>query len=88
MSRLQKFWFYYYFLASVYSFYFISQNRNSVLNENGFSDGFIPTKTEKEQEGGKLLQNPMGNVKEFEYQKRDGTDIEQVDFSSSKLSFS
>ncbi|XVF03885.1 hypothetical protein REPUB_Repub05bG0031700 [Reevesia pubescens] len=51
--------------------------RNSVQNENGFADGFIPTKAGKEHESGKLLQNPMGNAKEVEYQKRDGTHIEQ-----------
>ncbi|XP_022753135.1 uncharacterized protein LOC111301602 isoform X2 [Durio zibethinus] len=57
----------------------IKSNRksNSVQNENGFADGFIPTKSGKEQEGGKLPQNPMGNAKEVEYQTRDGTNIEQ-----------
>ncbi|XWS51880.1 hypothetical protein CRYUN_Cryun11dG0019800 [Craigia yunnanensis] len=54
-----------------------NRKRNSVQNENGFAGGFIPTKAGKEQEGGTLLQNPMGNAKEVEYQKRDGTNIEQ-----------
>ncbi|XVE80375.1 hypothetical protein DITRI_Ditri14bG0134900 [Diplodiscus trichospermus] len=54
-----------------------NRKRNSVQNENGFADAFIPTKAGKEQEGGKSLENPNGNAKEVEYQKRDGTNIEQ-----------
>ncbi|XP_022716913.1 polyadenylate-binding protein-interacting protein 4 isoform X2 [Durio zibethinus] len=49
------------------------RKRNSFQNENGFADGFIPTKAGKEHEG----QNPMGNSKGVEYQKQDDTNIEQ-----------
>ncbi|KAE8723535.1 hypothetical protein F3Y22_tig00012370pilonHSYRG00142 [Hibiscus syriacus] len=51
--------------------------RNSAHNENGFADGFIPTDTGKEDEGRKLLENPMGNGKEVEPHKRDETHVEQ-----------
>ncbi|XWS27851.1 hypothetical protein CRYUN_Cryun25bG0015000 [Craigia yunnanensis] len=52
-------------------------NKSTMDKRKSNRKSFIATKAGKEQEGGKLPQNPMGNVKEVEYQKRDGTNIEQ-----------
>ncbi|GMI63746.1 hypothetical protein like AT5G54920 [Hibiscus trionum] len=56
--------------------------RNSARNENEFADSFIPTNTGKEDEGQKLLENPMANGKEVEHQKRDETHVEQREDTS------
>ncbi|KAE8713684.1 DEA(D/H)-box RNA helicase family protein isoform 1 [Hibiscus syriacus] len=56
--------------------------RISAHNENGFADSFISTDTGKEDEGRKLLENPMGNGKEVEHQKRDETHVEQREGAS------
>ncbi|KAL4333828.1 hypothetical protein GQ457_07G013500 [Hibiscus cannabinus] len=56
--------------------------RNSVHSENGFADSLIPTNTGKEDEGQKLLENPMGNEKGVLHQKRDRTHVEQREDAS------
>ncbi|KAK8648574.1 hypothetical protein V6N13_129323 [Hibiscus sabdariffa] len=58
------------------------KKRNSVQNESGSADGFIPPKAGKEHECRVLLPNSMGNTKEVAYQKRDGTDFEKDEDAS------
>ncbi|XP_039025755.1 uncharacterized protein LOC120159167 [Hibiscus syriacus] len=54
-----------------------NKKSNSVQNESGFADGFIPTKLGRNMRV-ECCCKSMGNTKEVSYQKRDGTNIEKV----------
>ncbi|XP_039025711.1 uncharacterized protein LOC120159118 isoform X2 [Hibiscus syriacus] len=58
-----------------------NKKSNSVQNESGFADGFIPTKLGRNMRV-ECCCKSMGNTKEVSYQKRDGTNIEKGEDAS------